>query len=114
MLEAGSLAVGDGTGEGLTATSAGGYVVVHPLIQDRDGSLCAPFSDVDKWMVATSWGVSREQAEWLADRVESLLDASALTVTEIVRSEAARDDATASPSLWMIPVRARLRAYAST
>lgn len=109
VLEAGGLQVGDGSSDGLTVP----YVVVYPFPQTRDGSIGDPFSDVAKWMGATGWGKSRYQAEWVADRVEQLLDESDLVITEMVRDEAVRDDTTAQPSLWMAPCRALLRAYAT-
>lgn len=74
VLEAGSLTVGDTTGEGLTAP----FVVVYPigdgfLAPGFGGSLGEPWSQVDAGIQVTCVGVSREQAQWLEDRATALL-----------------------------------------
>lgn len=115
VLVDGGLRVGDGNDtdqvDGGGIPLAVPYVVVYPLVQTRGGTLTEPFSDIDKWHQATCIAASREQVEWLADRTESLLDTSDLVLTELVRSEAHRDDATAGPPLFICAVRARLRAH---
>ena len=107
VLEA-ELTVGDGTGEGLTTP----YVVVYPGTQSRDGTLDDGWSDVAKTFLAICEGTSREQAEWMADKVESLLTGSALVVVAVNRADVNRDDTTGDPSRWKAPVRVRVRDYA--
>ena len=108
VLETGGLSVGDATGSGLAVP----FVVVYPLIQDRDGAISDPFSDLDKWFQTSCEGETREQSEWLADKVETLLAASALVVVELTRTGTIRDDTTGAPSRFKTFVRARIRAYA--
>lgn len=99
VLEAGGLTVGDATGAGLTAP----YVVVYPLGDLRDGTLGAPWSDVRSGMQATCVGSTRLQAEWLHDRVVTLLTAHVGDWwVEVAPSGAvAREDATGAPSQFL-------------
>lgn len=71
VLEDGGLTVGDGTGKGLAVP----YVVVYPLGETRDGTLGAPWSEIRSGLQPTCVGVTREQAQWLEDRVIALLTA---------------------------------------
>jgi hypothetical protein len=99
-LEDGGLTVGDATGQGLTAP----YVVVFPIAGETYDGTIGPggtWTEIDKPFQPTCVGVTREQAEWLADRVRTLL----LTPHADYRARpiggggTVRDDATGSPAL---------------
>jgi hypothetical protein len=107
ILRGGGLTVGDATGEGLTPP----YVVVYPLTQLRDGSHADPWEDVDKAFQVTCEAVSRQQAEWLADRCDLLLLGSPLVVRPIARPDVVRDDTTGDPSRFKAYPRYRIRTY---
>lgn len=103
VLEAGGLTVGDGTGDGLTVP----YVVLYPLGDGFDapgfgGSLAKPWGQLDGAYQATCVGASREQAEWLADRVYELMvaDTSLGWVQLEPSGPVRRDDTTAGPPLF--------------
>lgn len=99
VLEAGGLTVGDGTGVGLTPP----YVVAYPLGDIRDGSLGEPFSDVRAALQFTCVGTTREQAEWLHDKVVELVLAANhdLGHVQVEPSGAvARDDDTGGPAVF--------------
>lgn len=110
VLEGGGLTVGKATGAGLTPP----FVVVYPLVQQRDGSFENPWSDVRKFYEIIGEGTTLEQAEWLADRVQSLLAASDLVVVSLEIARVDRDDTTGSPSRFKAWTRAELLAHAPT
>lgn len=99
VLESGGLTVGDGTGKGLTAP----FVVTYPLGDIRDGSIGQPWERVRASLQFTCVGVSREQAEWLHDRVVTLMTAASqdLGHVEVEPSGAVvRDDDTGTAALF--------------
>ncbi len=106
ILTAGGLTVEDGIGEGVPP-----YVVVYPLTQIRDGSLADGWENVDKAFQVTCEGVSRQQAEWLADRVDELMLASGLVVELLPRPAVMRDDTTGDRSRFKAYPRYRIRTY---
>lgn len=111
-LEAGSLTVGDGDGSGLTAP----YVVVWPIAGETfDGSIGGGdvWAEIDKPFQPTCVGVSREQAEWVADRVRTLLLAShaAYRARPIGGGGTVRDDDTAGPPLFYAYPRFSMSAW---
>jgi hypothetical protein len=107
ILTAGGLTVGDGTGEDMAPP----YVVLYPLGQDRDGSYDAAWEDVEKRFQVTCEAVSRQQAEWLADRCDDLMLASPLVLTLEFRPGVIRDDTTGGPANFEEFVRYSVRAY---
>lgn len=112
-LEAGSLTVGDASGEGLTAP----YVVVYPIAGETyDGTLGtggASWSLTDKPFQPTCVGTTREQAEWLADKVRDLLiaDTSMFRARPIGGGGTVRDDTTGSPALFLAFPRFSMTAW---
>jgi hypothetical protein len=107
LLKVGGHDVGDGTGEGLVPP----FRVLYPLPQFRDGSLTDSWSDVDKMFQVTCEGVSRQQAEWLADLTDDqMIDADAV-VEVMQRGEVVRDDTTGDPSRFKAFCRYRVRTY---
>jgi hypothetical protein len=107
ILRTGGMTVGDGTGEGLTPP----YVVVYPLTQVRTGTLEDPWEDVGKGFQVTCEAVSRQQAEWLADRVDALMLTSGWVVRLLPRPEVRRDDTTGGPSRFKAWPRYRIDTY---
>jgi hypothetical protein len=110
ILADGGLTVGDGTGEGLTPP----FVVVYPLPQSRGGTLAEPWEDVNKTFQVTCEAVSRQQAEWLADRATELLLAADGLIGHVrpdVRPEVRRDDTTGDPSRFKAWPRFRISTY---
>ena len=102
VLETGGLTVGDATGKGLTAP----YVVAFPIGDIRDGTIGQPWVDLRASIQFTCVGVSREQAEWLQDRVVTLMTAASATFghVEVLPSGAiARDDDISPPLFYAYP-----------
>ena len=110
VLRAGVGPVGDGTGEGLTPP----FRVLYPLTQLRDGSLEDAWEDVDKAFQVTCEGVSRQQAEWLADQTDEQMLAAGLVTTLLARPNPIRDDTTGDPPRWKAHPRYRIRTYEGT
>jgi hypothetical protein len=110
ILTAGGLTVGDGTGEDMTPP----YVVLYPLGQDRDGSYDAAWEDVEKRFQVTCEAVSRQQAEWLADRCDDLMLASPLVLTLEFRPGVIRDDTTGDPPRFKAYAIYKIRTYRET
>lgn len=107
VLEAGGLTVADGIAEGLDPP----YVVVYPLVQTRDGTWSDAWSDVGKTFQVTCEAVSRQQAEWLADRCDDLIAASDLVAVIAPRAEVVRDDTTGADSRFKAFPRYRIRTF---
>lgn len=103
VLRDGGIQVGDAV-----STDADGedlappYVVVYPLGDARDGTLGSPWTDVTAGIQVTCVGRTRDQAEWLADRVFVLLTGhDGDWWVEVEPSGAvARDDTTGGPPLF--------------
>lgn len=110
VLEAGGLTVGDANAEG-----APPYVVAYPLGVEWDGVLAAgaEWSEVDATVQATCVGTSREQAEWLADRVHTLTLAAdaGWRARPLPRPAVARDDDTGGPPLFYAYARFALHTW---
>lgn len=109
VLEAGGMSVGDGKG-GLTPP----FVVVYPLIEQRDGSFADAFSDVRKFYELVCEGEDRWQSEWTADRAKTLIAQSALVAADLMTVRTDRIDATGSPSRFQTWVRVELLAHSPT
>lgn len=105
VLAGGGLTIGDGEGPGDPP-----YVVVYPLVEERDGSFEHPFSDVRKFFELVCGGGDRWQSEWVADRAKALLDASDLVLVDMTTVRTDRDDTTGSPAEFKTWVRIELRA----
>lgn len=111
-LEAGSLSVGDATGQGLTAP----YVVVWPIAGETYDGTIGPgntWTEIDKPFQPTCVGSTREQAEWLADKVRDLLTAENATyrARPIGGGGTVRDDATGAEPLFKSYPRFSLSAW---
>jgi hypothetical protein len=112
-----SLAVGDAQ----APTGAPPYVVVYPIAGGRtSGPLAAPNDDAEMVFQVTCVGVSREQAEWLENKVQTgLLGIGTITVTGRSTPRIAldsfggilRDDTTSQPLFMAVP---RFRVYSTT
>lgn len=107
VLRSGGDPVGDGTGVGFTPP----YRVLYPLPQTTDGTLADGWSDVTKTFQVTCEAVSRQQAEWWADRTDEQLTGSGLVVHILPRPEVVRDDTTGAPSRWKAYPRYQIRGY---
>lgn len=79
-LEAAGLVVGDAEAPTDVDPREDPYVVVYPIAgresfgTSRSGSLEEPFEDAELVYQVTCAGGSRKEVEWLADKVEVLLD----------------------------------------
>lgn len=109
-LEALGLTVGDA----VAPDASPPYVVVYPIAGGgTSGTLAAPDDDAELIFQVTCVGVSREQAEWLADKALSLLTSVTVTGRSVPRVSldsfggVVRDD-TATPTLWTAFPRFRL------
>jgi hypothetical protein len=110
VLRDGGLTVGDGKGPG----TAPPFVVVHPLVETRDGSFADGWSDVAKFYELVCEGADRWQSEWTADLAKLLIARSSMVVGEITTARTDRTDATGSPSRWQTWVRVQLLAHSPT
>lgn len=110
VLEAGGMVVGDGKGPG----TAPPFVVLYPLIEQRDGSFADAWSDVRKFYELVCEGEDRWQSEWTADRAKALVAQSALVVADLLTVRTDRIDATGSPSRFQTWVRVELLAHSPT
>ena len=85
-LVAGGLVVGDASPPtvpygGETRDTFIKYAIVYPLGGPTDGDLVDPNSDATLSWQVTCVGFTREMAEWVVDRCNTLLDGHMLTVT---------------------------------
>lgn len=118
LLEAAGLTVGDGVAE--TASGAAltpPYAVVYPVSDVLSGPVASVSADADRTVQVTYVGVSREQAQWAADKgAVALLGADHRAVTVAGRALTGsirhgggggvlRDDDTAGPPLFYAPQR---------
>jgi hypothetical protein len=96
----------------------GPYVVAYPLLGGSlDGPLGDPDADAEPVYQITSVGGSRQQCEWVADKVRAVMLGGALLLTvgdrRVVRVSpdvlpgATRED-DSQPSIWFAPERFRL------
>lgn len=119
VLEAGGLSVGDGNAtsrpDGQGNDLSPPYVVVYPLSVEWDGAIGggAAWSEQDVGLQATCVAVSREQAEWLADRVHDLTLAADedWRARPLPRPAVVRDDETGGPPLFYVYVRFALHGW---
>lgn len=122
VLEGAGLVVGDAAPPtvpygGLTAEEFIKYVIVYPLGGFTDGGLVEPHEQATLTWQVTCVGFLREQAEWLVNRVNTLLVGIHLTVTgrtvgpvepDLVAAGARRDDDVKPPVFFATP---RYRAF---
>ncbi len=116
LLKAAGLTVGDA----VAPNSAPPYVIVYSLDSGRDGPVSAPHDDSRMGWQTTCVGSSREQAQWLIDKVEATVLPATLTVVGRFVGHAmrepgrgvGRDDNTGGPprffatprwSMWSTP-----------
>ena len=114
-LEAAGLTVGDADAEGLTPP----YAVVYKIDGgEYEGSFENPYEDAELIYQVTCVGVTREQAEWVADKAMVLLNG--LTVADrriaLVSPEGGpgtRPDRDVTPHVWYSTPRFRLKSTPS-
>ena len=90
------------------------HAIVYPIPGgDRSGSLANPYEDAEFVFQVTCVGTSREQAQWLADKAEAILDGVTVTGRTIHPSPDSnpgvfRDDDVTPPVFYCTP-RYRLK-----
>lgn len=110
-LEAANLTVGDGE----APSGSPPYAVVYPIPGGRAfGSLSEPHEDAELVYQVTCVGLTREQAEWVADKSMALLDGvtvedRVIAFVELDSMGGARRDTTVTPAVWQATPRFRLK-----
>lgn|GEM_PF-3713964 len=119
VLRDGGLTVGDGNNttrpDGSGTVLAAPYVIVYPLSDVYDGAIGggAVWAEVDATVQASCVATTREQAEWLADQVHTLILAADedWRARPLPRPAIVRDDDTGGPPLFYAYPRFALHAW---
>lgn len=80
----GELVVGDAARPENWASSSGGYAVLYPLSVPTDGPVSDPYADAESEYQVTAVGVTRAQAQIVADKARTLMLTAPLTIPDRV------------------------------